>query len=269
MSVKNPVYQITIITLSLLAGGAAIIWGVRNPGPGLENQYAASAESAEYQEAIPEDDRTVLNAAILVTETVFNSEMMAPFDILHHTVFRDDSVYIRPFIVSPDGESVTTFEGLTIDAHYSFENSPTIDILLIPSTNNSMSSDLNDDRLIDWIRSTAESASWIVSLCDGAFPLAQTGLLTNRTATTFPGDRERFAEKYPSIDVRFDQEFVVDGKFITSVGGAKSYDPALYLVETLMSREAAVKTAEGMVLDWNLSVVPHLVQSGVHAKSDG
>ena len=45
---------------------------------------------------------------------VYNSELMAPYDVIHHSVFRDSSDYIEPFVVSPDGEPVTTFEGLTV-----------------------------------------------------------------------------------------------------------------------------------------------------------
>ena len=51
----------------------------------------------------------------------------------------------------------------------------------------------------------------------------------------------------------------VDGKFITSVGGGLSYEPAFYLVEKLYSKEQALRTAGGLVWDWDLSKVPHLV----------
>ncbi len=201
----------------------------------------------------------ILNAGFVVTETVFNSELMAPFDIFHHTIFRDEQRYIRPFIVSPDGKRFKTFEGITIEADYSFESAPRIDILVIPSTNGSMSTDLEDEDYMSFIETTAAKAKWVMSLCDGAFPLAATGLLDNRVATTFPGDRDAFGERFPAVDLRYDANFVVDGKFVTSVGGALSYEPALYLVERIYSNEAAVKTAEGMVLDWNLLSIPHIV----------
>jgi transcriptional regulator GlxA family with amidase domain len=54
---------------------------------------------------------------------------------------------------------------------------------------------------------------------------------------------------------------VVDGKFITSVGGALSYEPALYLVEKLYSKQNAKRIGEGLVLDWDLSKVPHVLVS--------
>lgn len=228
----------------------ALLISIAGCGPSTSGQTSSKTSDGPGQ---------ILNAGFLVTETVFNSELMAPYDIFHHTIFRDSLSYIKPFVVSPDGGSVETFEGLTIDAHYSFDNAPPIDILVIPSTNNSMGSDLENEVLISWIRETSSKATWVVTLCDGAFPLAQTGLLNDLVATTFPGDRERFAEMYSQVDVRFDEDFVVDGKFVTSVGGARSYDPALYLVETIYSRESAERTAEGMVIDWDLATIPHLV----------
>ncbi len=53
--------------------------------------------------------------------------------------------------------------------------------------------------------------------------------------------------------------FVHDGKFITSVGGGLSYEPAFYLVEKLYSKEHAKRTAGGLVWDWELEKVPHWV----------
>lgn len=199
----------------------------------------------------------VLTAGFVALETVFNSELIAPYDILHHTVFRDSVNYIKPFIVSPKGGAFTTFEGLTIESHYAFQNAPQIDILVIPSTDNSMSVDLEDEAFMAWLTESVEEAKYVVTLCDGAFPLAATGVLDGRSATTFPADRDRLAELFPKVDVHYDANFVVDGKFITSVGGALSYEPALYLVEWIYGTASARRTAQGMVLDWQLEQIPH------------
>lgn len=203
---------------------------------------------------------TVLNAAFLGLERVYNSELMAPYDVLHHTIFRDKDNYIRPFIVSPDGKPITSFEGLTILPHYSFEDAPPIDILVIPSTENSMSADLENEALMAWLKETVANAQYVLTACDGAFPLAATGALDGRVATTFPGDRDRFAEMFPEIDVRYDVNFVADGKYITSVGGGLSYEPAFYLVERIYSKAHAERIGEGLVWDWNLDAVPHFIQ---------
>ena len=112
---------------------------------------------------------------------------------------------------------------------------------------------------MSWLREKVTAARWVITLCDGAFPLAATGALDGRIATTFPGDRDRFAEMFREIDVRYDVRFVVDGKYITSVGGAPSYEPAFYLVQLLYSPAHAARTSEGLVFDWDLSRVPHLI----------
>ena len=201
----------------------------------------------------------VLSAAFVVLDGVYNSELMAPYDVLHHSIFRDSLNYVEPYVVSPDGTPVTTFEGLTIHAHHSFDTAPPAHILVIPSTLGSMDRDLANEEYIDWIREAADQADWVVTVCDGTFPLAATDLLSGYQVTTFPADRHQLAGMFTDVTVRFDSRLVVHDKFISSVGGAMSYEPALYLVQRLYGVEHAVKTAEGIALDWDLTAVPHTV----------
>lgn len=201
----------------------------------------------------------VLNAGFVCVEGVYNSELMAPYDILQHTFYRDSTDYVRCFIVTPDGKPFLTFEGIRITPDYSFENVPAIDILVIPSTKTSMTADLKNQELMNWLKTAVASASHVITVCDGAFPLAATGTLDGRTLTTFPADRDRLAKMFPEVNVRFDANFVADGKYITSVGGALSYEPALYLVEKLYSAKNAKRVAKGLVLDWDLSKTSHII----------
>ena len=201
----------------------------------------------------------VLDAAFVIADQVFNSELMAPYDILHHTIFRDSLNYIRPFIVSETGQEVTTFEGIGVRSHYSFATAPVPDIVVVPSTNGSMSTDMQDEEYMSWLARAVSEARFVITLCDGAFPLAKTGELDGRKATTFPADRSAMQEMFPAVDVVYDVNYVVDDKFITSVGGAKSYEPALYLVELLYGKRSADLTAEGLVIDWDSDAIPHLI----------
>ncbi len=203
----------------------------------------------------------ILNAAFVCVDGVYNSELMAPYDVLQHTFYRDSTNYVRCFIVTPDGKPIVTFEGIRITPDYSFENAPPVDILIIPSTKTSMTADLKNTIYINWVQKIAESASHVITVCDGAFPLAATGALKGRVVTTFPADRDRLAEMFPEVTVKYDVNFVVDGKYITSVGGALSYEPAFYLVEKLYSTKNAKRIAKGLVWDWELTRVAHLIVS--------
>lgn len=64
---------------------------------------------------------------------------------------------------------------------------------------------------------------------------------------------------FPALDVRKVVLFVHYGKYITSAGGAKSFQAALYLCEYLYVKKIAQSLAGGLVIDWNLEKVPHLV----------
>jgi transcriptional regulator GlxA family with amidase domain len=91
-----------------------------------------------------------LNVAFLAINGVYNSELMAPFDIFQHTIFHTEKG-MKPFIVSPTKEVITTFEGIRILPDYDFDDVPNIDILVVPSAENNMGSDLEDERLINFV----------------------------------------------------------------------------------------------------------------------
>lgn len=200
-----------------------------------------------------------LNAAFLIVDGVYNSELIAPMDVLQHTIFHN-KLGVKVFTVAPSKQPITTFEGLRILPDYSFDldSLPPIDILIVPSAEHSMTSDLENEDLIDFVQTSGRKALYVMSLCDGAFVLAKAGLLDSYHCTTFPGDIQRFKETFPKLTVHEDVSFVHDTRMITSAGGAKSYDPALYLVQLLYGKKAAEGIGKGLVIDWDLSEVKHL-----------
>ena len=192
-----------------------------------------------------------LVAGFLIVDGVYNSELVAPYDILHHTPFHTEpSPGIEVFTVSPDGAPVVSFEGLTIVPHYGFADHPQIDILVVPSAEGSMDDDLQNQAMMEWVRRVGGDARFVMSLCDGAFVLAAAGLLDGRVCTTFPGDQDRFAEMFPHLTLEREVSFVHDGKTLTSQGGARSYDVALYLVDHLYGEEVARGVGRGLIIDW-------------------
>ena len=98
----------------------------------------------------------------------------------------------------------------------------------------------------------------MTSHCDGAFPLAKAGILDSVASTTFPSDIENYKAMFPNLDIKDNVLFVHDGKYITSAGGAKSFEAALYLCEILYGKDIAKSLAKGLVIDWKLEDVPHI-----------
>lgn len=201
------------------------------------------------------------NVAFLIMEGTYNTELTAPFDIFQHTIFRKGIKAMNVFTVANTNNAITTFEGIRIlpDFNYIKDSLPKIDILVVPSAEHHLNSDLEDETMINFVKKVDKKAKFITSHCDGAFVLAKAGLLENRVSTTFPSDIDEMQSMFPNLDIRKDVFFVHDGKYITSSGGAKSFEASLYLCEYLYGKKIAQSLASGLVIDWEVDKVPHLV----------
>ncbi|KOY51106.1 DJ-1/PfpI family protein [Polaribacter dokdonensis] len=201
------------------------------------------------------------NVAFLIMDGTFNTEFTAPFDIFQHTKYRENIKAMNVFTVANTKEPITTFEGVRIlpDFNYLTDSLPKIDILVVPSAEHHLDTDLEDTAMLYFIKKVDEEALYITSHCDGAFVLAKAGLLNEAVSTTFPSDIDKMRTLFPLLDIRKDVLFVHDDKYITSAGGAKSFEAALYLSELLYGKEIAQSLAGGLVIDWNLDDVPHLI----------
>ncbi len=145
------------------------------------------------------------------------------------------------------------------DYNYVTDALPKIDILVVPSAEHHLDTDLEDEAMINFVKKVDQGAMFMTSHCDGAFVLAKAGLLNNSVSTTFPSDIDKMRDMFPKLDIRKEVLFVHDGKYITSVGGAKSFEAALYLIEHLYGKAIAKSIAGGLVIDWDMEKVPHLI----------
>ena len=198
------------------------------------------------------------NVAFLIMDGVYNTEFTAPYDIFQHTQYRDGIKAMNTFTVAKSLEPVISFEGLRIlpDYDYTVDSIPPIDILVVPSAEHHMDTDLQDTTMIRFVQKVDKNALFMTSHCDGAFVLAKAGLLEDVQSTTFPADIAAYKKMFPQLHVADSVLFVHDGKYITSAGGAKSFEAALYLTELLYGKEIARSIARGLVIDWNLAEIP-------------
>jgi transcriptional regulator GlxA family with amidase domain len=102
--------------------------------------------------------------------------------------------------------------------------------------------------LVSWLRQHAPQAERLVSVCTGAFLLAEAGLLTGRRVTTHWAYCAALAARYPDLTVDSDPIFVRDGNVATSAGVTAGIDLALALVEDELGRDAALDIARHLVV---------------------
>jgi transcriptional regulator GlxA family with amidase domain len=202
----------------------------------------------------PKLNKDWYNVAFLITDGTYNTEFTAPYDIFQHTQYREGIKPMNVFSVSNKSDYITTFEGLKIVPDYNLltDELPRIDILVVPSAEHHLDSDMDNIKLIEFIKQTDKNALYMTSHCDGAFMLAKSGILNGKISTTFPSDIKKYKETFLQLNVKDSVLFVHDGKYITSAGGAKSFEAALYLTEVMYGDTIAQKLAKGLVIDWDL-----------------
>lgn len=100
----------------------------------------------------------------------------------------------------------------------------------------------------DFVRSVAAGGTRVASVCNGAYILAEAGLLEGRRATTHWSLTRDFGLRFPNVKLMPDQIFTRDGSVWTSGGVSAGIDLALAMVSTDHGDEVALDAARQLVL---------------------
>jgi transcriptional regulator GlxA family with amidase domain len=138
----------------------------------------------------------------------------------------------RVVTISEKNGSIKCIGGLEVVPETTIQTSPSLDVLVIPGTEESM---LPKSRaLLDWIGMQAKKVSYIAAVCSGSLILQRAGLLSNRKATTHWLNVETL-QKDKTIEVLPEMRYVRDGNIITTQGVSAGIDMALWLVGQIHS----------------------------------
>ena len=105
-----------------------------------------------------------------------------------------------------------------------------------------------NEAVSDWLRLAARRAGRIVSVCAGAFLLAEAGLLDGKRATTHWQRTDELARRHPGVRVDPAPIYAQDGRIFTSGGATAGFDLALSLVERDLGFAIAQEVARTLVL---------------------
>jgi transcriptional regulator GlxA family with amidase domain len=140
---------------------------------------------------------------------------------------------------------VTADGGLRIEPPYGLEKTRRVDTLIIPPTDRL---DELPAEVFDALRRAHARGCRIISLCTGAFVLAEAGLLKGRRATTHWTECDELARRYPDVSVDPGVLYVDEGDILTSAGSAASIDLCLYVVRCDYGSEIATRLARELVV---------------------
>ena len=187
------------------------------------------------------------NVAILLFPGVQIIDYTGPWEVLGHARI-DGKPAFKIYSVAETASPFDTAMGMTVIPSYTFAKAPKPDILVLPGGN--VDPQLSNEGIIRWIRESAKTAEVVLSVCNGAFFLAQAGLLDGLEATTFAGMIDDLQRSAPKTKVVRDKRFVDNGKIITSAGLSSGIDGALHVIEKLYGKGTAQLAAVGMEYDW-------------------
>jgi len=158
-------------------------------------------------------------------------------------VFQDVAVEGRGFdafelfTVAESLAPVTGSAGIKVIPNYTFADAPPPKVIVIGAQAGRTAA------MFDWLKRASEAADVVMSVCTGAFILAQSGLIDGKTATTHHDFFDQFEKKFTKISLKRGLRFVEEKKFSSAGGLTSGIDLALRVVERYFGRETAEKTA--------------------------
>ncbi|HEY5741376.1 MAG TPA: DJ-1/PfpI family protein, partial [Terrimicrobiaceae bacterium] len=139
-------------------------------------------------------------------------------------------------LISENGGLVKCDNSIALNAHYSFNDCPSLDFLLIPG-GRGRREQVHNERLIAFIKDKAKTSEKILSVCTGMFLLHKAGLLADKRVTTY---WRALSELKSFKDVVVEEQRVVkSGKIWTSGGVSSGIDLALEFIAEIAGKEEA------------------------------
>jgi putative intracellular protease/amidase/YHS domain-containing protein len=175
--------------------------------------------------------------AFLVSEGAVIIDFCGPWEVFQDADIPGKDNPFRLYTVAETTRPIHASGGMKIIPDYTFETAPAPKVIVIPAQNG------RSQATLDWIRKSTKSTDVTMSVCTGAFLLARTGLLAERTATTFHSAFGDFAKQFPDVRLKRGVRFVEDGNLASAGGLSSGIDLALHVVERYYGREVAKSTA--------------------------
>ncbi|MGK7951646.1 MAG: DJ-1/PfpI family protein [Xenococcaceae cyanobacterium] len=194
------------------------------------------------------------NLAILIFDNVEVLDFAAPFEVFALTSELNNSQPFNVFLVAETQRTFKAVNGLQVVPNYEISNCPNPDILVVPGGVGTRTQ-MNDQKLINWIQKVSEQAELVMSICTGARLLAKAGLLDSLEITTHHEAYDELRQLVPTATVNERKRYIDQDKILTTGGISAGIDGSLYVVDKLLGQEIARKTAIYMEYDWQLETV--------------
>jgi transcriptional regulator GlxA family with amidase domain len=150
--------------------------------------------------------------------------------------------------IAQSTEPVRCAKGLRVLPDHDFDSAPALDVVLVPGGIGTRK-EMDNPRLIEWLRAIAPGCTWVTSVCTGAMVLAKAGLADGRRITTHWGCIGELREVARDSEVLEGVRYVRDGRLVTAAGVSAGIDMSLWLVGQIFDPTVARNTQRMMEYD--------------------
>ncbi|MBM9402435.1 transcriptional regulator FtrA [Gluconacetobacter azotocaptans] len=184
--------------------------------------------------------------ALLVYDRLCLFEFGCAFEVFGLSRPEMGAGWYRCAIVAAEPGPLHGQGGVTITADGDLSLLQTADTIVIPGWRGP--AEAAPAPLLHALRAANRSGRRIVSICGGAFVLAQAGLLDGKRATTHWHHAAALAAAYPAISVDAGALYVENDNILTSAGSAAGLDLCIHVVRKDFGTKAANLVARRLVV---------------------
>jgi transcriptional regulator GlxA family with amidase domain len=218
--------------LTALATAAAAVPMVLPPG---RADAAPAAAADDVRAKLLPGQRLV---AFVVTDGANVIDLAGAWEVFQDTPLpgHDGQDAFVQYLVGPAMSPVEATAGMQLIPRYTFANAPRPDVVVVGAQKGSPD-------LIPWLQKTAKSADVMMSVCTGAFKLAQAGLFDGKSATTHHDFYDKFEQQFPKVKLVRGPRFVDEGRVVSAGGLTSGIVLALHVVERFHGKRVADNVA--------------------------
>ncbi len=215
--------------------GATLIGGL-TIGAAAKAAGQTSSQSLAAPLPIPRSSR--IRVAFVVSKNANLIDLGGPWETFQDVMLPNGDMPFELATVAETRDVVETTGGLRIEPAYTFDTLPAWPNVIVVGAQSNRSK-----AFMEFLRNAQGRVDVTLSVCTGAFKLAESGILDGSSATTHHDYYDQFAKQFPKVRLVRGQRFVDNGSIVTAGGLTSGISAALHIVSRYYGTSSADRTA--------------------------
>lgn len=210
--------------------------------PTLVATAQAQATSEADAKSLPMPAEGIVPVAFVIGKDAEVLDFCGPLEVFASAYTKDGVQAFNCYTVAGSTDPINVGGPLKVVPDHTFKSAPQPKVIVIPAMDMAAST----PEMVQWIREASKQTDVTMSVCNGAFVLAKTGLLNDKPATCHHGGYFRFAGLFPDVKLKRGARFTEAGNMACAGGVSSGIDLSLRVIQRYLGKEAAIQLADGI-----------------------